>query len=128
MRDEAAEPSAGFEPQLPEDAFTLFVERVHGDLVGLETGAQLGELLHQSSLIGLADGLTVGRGGLTLLPLFGLFLLTSPFPRSFLETLLASFGHLVAAARQRDRGLATLTVSWRPSISLPLRPEMALVA
>lgn len=124
----ATEPSAGFEPQLSEDAFTLFVELVHGDLVGLETGAEHGELLHQSSLISLADGVLVRARGLAFLPLFGLFLLARHFSSALLETLLAAFGHLVAAPGQRDRGLATLTVSWRPSISLPLRPVTALAA
>ena len=53
-------PLLWFQTQLPEDAFTLFVELVGRDLVGLETCAQVGELLHQGILFGLADVLIVG--------------------------------------------------------------------
>ncbi len=53
-------PLLSFQTQLPEDAFTLFVELVGRDLVCLKTCAQLGELLHQGILFGPADVLVVG--------------------------------------------------------------------
>ena len=93
------EPSVGFETQLSKDAFALFVELGRRDLIGFETLVQGGELLHQSSLFGLADPFVVRSRRLSLLSLLGLLILTGLLAGPLLEALSATFCHFVAGGR-----------------------------